>query len=79
MGRIWAILYLNQDPMTMDDLVVAAGITKGHASTNLRALLRLGLVTKSWRPLRYPRTIDIRRKWWLVTYTRNSDSPGCLG
>lgn len=50
MGRIWAVLYLNQDPMTMDDLVVAAGITKGHASTNLRALLRLGLVTKSWRP-----------------------------
>jgi len=50
MGRIWAILYLSQDPMTMDDLVVAAGITKGHASTNLRALLRLGLVTKSWRP-----------------------------
>src|ERR1019366_7875368 len=26
------------------------GITKVHASTNLRALLRLGLITKSWRP-----------------------------
>jgi DNA-binding transcriptional regulator GbsR (MarR family) len=34
----------------MDDLVVAVAITKGHASTNLRALLRLGLVTKSFRP-----------------------------
>ena len=50
MGRIWAVLYLNQDPMTMDDVVAAVGITKGHASTNLRALLRLGLITKSWRP-----------------------------
>jgi DNA-binding transcriptional regulator GbsR (MarR family) len=50
MGRIWAVLYLNQDPMTMDGVVAAVGITKGHASTNLRALLRLGLITKSWRP-----------------------------
>ncbi len=50
MGQIWAVLYLNPEPMTMDDLVQAVGITKGHASTNLRALLRLGLVTKSFRP-----------------------------
>jgi DNA-binding transcriptional regulator GbsR (MarR family) len=50
MGQIWATLYLNPEPMTMDDLVTAVGITKGHASTNLRALLRLGLVTKSFRP-----------------------------
>jgi DNA-binding transcriptional regulator GbsR (MarR family) len=50
MGQIWATLYLNPEPMTMDDLVVAVSITKGHASTNLRALLRLGLVTKSFRP-----------------------------
>ena len=50
MGRIWAVLYLNQDAMTMDGVVAAVGITKGHASTNLRALLRLGLITKSWRP-----------------------------
>jgi DNA-binding transcriptional regulator GbsR (MarR family) len=50
MGQIWAVLYLNPEPMTMDELVDAVGITKGHASTNLRALLRLGLVTKSFRP-----------------------------
>jgi DNA-binding transcriptional regulator GbsR (MarR family) len=50
MGQIWAVLYLNPEPMTMDQLVQAVGITKGHASTNLRALLRLGLVTKSFRP-----------------------------
>ena len=50
MGRIWAVLYLNQDPMTMDGVVAAVGITKGHASTNLRALLRLGLISKGWRP-----------------------------
>ena len=50
MGQIWATLYLTEGPMTMDDLVRAVGITKGHASTNLRALMRLGLVTRSTRP-----------------------------
>ncbi|SRR5258708_17946821 len=50
MGQIWAVLYLSPEPMTMDELVHAVGITKGHASTNLRALLRLGLVTKGFRP-----------------------------
>jgi DNA-binding transcriptional regulator GbsR (MarR family) len=50
MGQIWVTLYLTPTPMTMDDIVVALRITKGHASTNLRALLRLGLVTRSARP-----------------------------
>ncbi len=50
MGQIWATLYLTPEPMTMDDLVTAVGITKGHASINLRALLRLGLVSRSSRP-----------------------------
>ena len=50
MGQIWAVLYLSPEPMTMDELVGAVGITKGHASTNLRALVRLGLVTRSVRP-----------------------------
>ena len=50
MGQIWATLYLTPEPMTMDDIVAAVGITKGHASINLRALLRLGLVSRSTRP-----------------------------
>jgi DNA-binding transcriptional regulator GbsR (MarR family) len=50
MGQLWAVLYLSSEPMTMDGLVTATGITKGHASTNLRALQRLGLVSRSRRP-----------------------------
>ena len=49
-GRLWAILYLNPEPMPLDDLTVAAGITKGHASTNLRTLLRLRMVRRFRRP-----------------------------
>lgn len=50
MGQLWAVLYLNPEPMTMDALVLALGITKGHASINLRALQRLGLVSRTRRP-----------------------------
>lgn len=50
MGRLWAVLYLSPEPMTMDELTAAVGITKGHTSTNLRALMRVGLVQKGWRP-----------------------------
>jgi DNA-binding transcriptional regulator GbsR (MarR family) len=56
-GRLWAILYLNPEPMSLDDLTAAAGITKGHASTNLRTLLRLRLVR------RFRRSGD-RRDWF---------------
>jgi DNA-binding transcriptional regulator GbsR (MarR family) len=49
MGRLWAVLYLNPEPMTMDELTAAVGITKGHTSTNLRALIRVGLVQKGWK------------------------------
>ena len=45
-GRLWALLYLDTEPMSMEALAAAAGITKGHASTNLRTLLRLGMVRK---------------------------------
>lgn len=49
-GRLWAVLYLSPEPMTMAELCREAGITKGHASINLRALLRLRMVHRSRRP-----------------------------
>ena len=47
MGQIWGVLYLSPTPLTMDDLVERVGVTKGHVSTNLRALERLHLVERS--------------------------------
>jgi DNA-binding transcriptional regulator GbsR (MarR family) len=46
MGQIWGVLYLSPTPLTMDDLVGSVGVTKGHVSTNLRALERLHLVER---------------------------------
>lgn len=49
-GRLWAVLYLSPEVMSMDALTAAVGITKGHASTNLRTLLRLRMVRRFRRP-----------------------------
>jgi HTH-type transcriptional regulator, glycine betaine synthesis regulator len=46
MGRLWGVLYLSAAPLTMDELGGAVGVTKGHVSTNLRALERLHLVDR---------------------------------
>jgi DNA-binding transcriptional regulator GbsR (MarR family) len=47
MGAIFAVLYLSQTPMSLDELVQQTGLTKGAISTNVRALARMGLVLPS--------------------------------
>jgi DNA-binding transcriptional regulator GbsR (MarR family) len=44
MGAIFGALYLSPTPLSLDELVDRAGITKGAVSTNVRALERLGMV-----------------------------------
>ena len=44
MGAIFAVLYLAPNPLSLDEIVVQAGLTKGSISTNVRALSRMGLI-----------------------------------
>ena len=44
MGAIFGALYLSPVPLSLDELVERAAITKGAISTNVRALERLGMV-----------------------------------
>ena len=44
MGAIFGALYLSPTPLSLDELVERAAITKGAISTNVRALERLGMV-----------------------------------
>jgi DNA-binding transcriptional regulator GbsR (MarR family) len=44
MGAIFGALYLSPTPLSLDELVDRAAITKGAVSTNVRALERLGMV-----------------------------------
>jgi DNA-binding transcriptional regulator GbsR (MarR family) len=44
MGAIFAVLYLAPNPLSLDEIVEQAGLTKGAISTNVRALSRMGLI-----------------------------------
>ena len=44
MGAIFAVLYLSAAPLSLDEIVDQAGLTKGAISTNVRALSRMGLI-----------------------------------
>lgn len=44
MGSIFAVLYLAPNPLSLDEIVVQTGLTKGAISTNVRALSRMGLI-----------------------------------
>jgi HTH-type transcriptional regulator, glycine betaine synthesis regulator len=44
MGAIFAVLYLAPTPLSLDEIVEQAGLTKGAISTNVRALSRMGLI-----------------------------------
>lgn len=47
MGAIFAVLYLSPAPLSLDEIVRQAGLTKGAASTEVRTLARMGLVHRS--------------------------------
>ena len=47
MGAIFAVLYLSPTPLSLDDIVQDAVLTKGAISTEIRALARMGLVHRS--------------------------------
>jgi len=47
MGAIFAVLYLSPTPLSLDEIVQDAGLTKGAISTEIRALARMGLVHRS--------------------------------
>jgi len=46
MGAIYGAIYLSPTPLSLDDLVEQANISKGAVSTNVRMLERLGMVHK---------------------------------
>lgn len=46
-GEIYGLLYVSQDPLSLDDLVERLGISKGSASQGLKALRELGAVREA--------------------------------
>lgn len=49
MGAIYGAIYLSQEPLSLDALVIQVGVSKGAVSTNVRTLERLGMIHKHLR------------------------------
>lgn len=49
-GALFAVLYLAEGPLTLDDLVASLGASKGNVSVAMRTLDHLGMVHRSVRP-----------------------------
>jgi HTH-type transcriptional regulator, glycine betaine synthesis regulator len=50
MGRIWGLLYLNQQPLTSPEIGEALHMSAGAVSMTLQELTKWGVVKKSWVP-----------------------------
>ena len=48
MGRMWAVLYLEDHPLTASDLGDRLGLSTGSVSMLLTELLQWGIVKKAW-------------------------------
>ena len=46
--QLYALLYLSERPLSLDDMVKILKISKGTASVNIRILEQLGAVKKVW-------------------------------
>lgn len=47
-GWIYGLLYIRQDPMSLDDIAFHLAVSKGNVSINIREAERLGMVRKVW-------------------------------
>ena len=48
MGQLYGVLYLSQEPLSLDQLSEKLMVSKGSVSTNVRALERWGMVQQVW-------------------------------
>jgi len=47
-GQLYAVLYMSPEPMCLDEMARACGMSKGNVSLNVRALERWGAVERAY-------------------------------
>ena len=47
-GQLYALLYINREPVSLDDMVERLNVSKGNVSVNIRILENWGAVRKAW-------------------------------
>jgi DNA-binding transcriptional regulator GbsR (MarR family) len=50
LGRMWATMYLSQQPMHAQELGEKLGMSAGAVSMTLQELVKWGVVKRTWRP-----------------------------
>lgn len=64
-GEIYGLLFISPEPISLDDLVLRLGISKGSASQGLRALRELGAVREAdvaaGRRVYYEPDVELKR------------------
>lgn len=48
MGQLYAMLFLSNEPLSLDDMAERLKVSKGNASINIRELEKLRVVRKVW-------------------------------
>ena len=48
MGRIYGLLYLSREPLSLDYISEELSVSKGNVSLNIRSLERWNMVKKTW-------------------------------
>lgn len=48
-GRLWGLLYFQNQPMTLDEMKNELGMSKTSMSTSVRLLMELNMVDKVWK------------------------------
>ena len=48
MAQLYAVLYLSDKPLSLDDMIETLGVSKGSISTNIRELENWGAVKNIW-------------------------------
>ena len=84
LGQMYALLYLNDEPMTADVLGEKLGISKGNVSMTLRSLERWGMIRRNRkvgeRKELYDAEIDFGRIFVnMLMERRNKDFDRSLG
>ena len=50
MGRVWAVLYLSQEPLGATEIGDRTGLSAGSVSMTLADLLQWGVIRRAWQP-----------------------------
>lgn len=62
-GRLWGLMYFQDEPMTLDDMKSELGMSKTSMSTSVRSLVELKMVDKVWKKGMRKDLYEVEEDW----------------